>query len=284
MSRIPGLLIVIASALSVTPACFVRKRAVTTLAPQQSRPLLSATKDELLQRVHEVTDPIQSFVMKADLSPSVLDPSKGTATDYATVGAYILFRKPDEIRILGQDPVIGSTIFDMVSNGREFRVSIPHNKRFIIGNNDAPETSQNKLENLRPVALLTALMIYPPDPKTESAALENDAERAEYILLIIRRVQDQFVLARNIVFDRYTLQITRQKTFDVSGNITGDTKYSDWKSYGDASFPSEIEIQRPKENYEVQLSVVSMKFNTPEVTAAKFVLEQPPDTQLQEVK
>ena len=66
--------------------------------------MLAATKDELIQRVHELSDPIQSYMMKADLSPSVLDRYKGVATDsYATVGVHIVFRRPDDIRILGQE-------------------------------------------------------------------------------------------------------------------------------------------------------------------------------------
>jgi hypothetical protein len=222
--------------------------------------------------------------MKADLSPSVLNPSKGSATDYATVSAYILFRKPQDIRIIGQDPVIETTIFDMVSNGDEFRVSIPRKKRFIIGRNDAPPTSENKLENLRPVALLTSLMVYPPDARGDFVLLENDTERAVYILLIIRRERGQLALARSIYFDRYTLQISQQKTFDAGGTIVSDTKYADWNTFNGIPFPSQIDIQRPQDNYEVQLSLVSMKMNAPDVTAEKFVLEQPPDFRLQELK
>jgi hypothetical protein len=284
MSRMPELLIVLCLALAATPACLVRRRAVTPPAARQTSPLLTATKDELIQRLHGISDPIQSFTMRVDLSPSVLDPSKGVASDYATVSAYILFQRPDYIRILGKDPMIGSTIFDMVSNGKHFRVSVRPKKRFIIGDNDAPGTSGNKLENLRPVAFLTSLMIYPPDAKSDIAILENDTEQAVYILLIIRRNQDQFWLARQVYFNGRTLQVSRQKTFDASGTIVSDTKYSDWKDYGGASFASQIDIQRPADNYEVQLSLVSMKFNTPDVTAEKFILDQPRDTQLEELK
>jgi Domain of unknown function (DUF4292) len=270
--------------LAATPACFVRRRAVAPPAARPSSPLLAASKDQLIERLHRISDPLESFLMTADLSPSVLEPAKGTATDYATVSAYILFRKPDEIRILGRDPVIGSTIFDMVSNASEFRVSIPPKKRFIVGKNDAPGTSENKLENLRPEALLASLIIQAPDSKADWALMENDIERALYILLIIRHDHDQVTLARQIYFDGHTLEISRQKTFDASGRITSDTKYSDWKSYDSIPYPSTIDIQRPRDNYEVQLSVVSIKINTPEVTDEKFVLKQPVDAQVQELK
>jgi len=56
-----ALLIVLCLALATTPACFVRRRAVTTVGARQTSPLLSATKDGRIQRLHGTSDPIQSF-------------------------------------------------------------------------------------------------------------------------------------------------------------------------------------------------------------------------------
>lgn len=285
MSKHPGLLIVLSLALAAaSAACFVRRRAVVSPGRRRPNPVLAATKDDLIQRLHALSDPIQSFLMTADLSPSVLEPSKGTAIDYATVSAYILFLRPDDIRVLARDPVLGSTIFDMVSSGAGFRLSIPPRKRFIIGNSNAPQKPGNKLENLRPAALLSALMIYPPSPESDITVLERDPARGLYILQILRRNQDQFALARQVYFDGYTLQVSRQKTFDPAGSVLSDAKYSDWKPYGGHAYPSSIDIQRPKDNYEVQLSIETMRINSPEVTAAKFMLEQPPDYHVEELK
>jgi outer membrane lipoprotein-sorting protein len=273
-------------AFTMLSSCLVRRHEVAPATARQNRPLLTATKEELIQRIRDVSDPIQSFLMKADLSPSVTHPSEQAVTEYATIGVYILFRRPDQIRVIGQDPVLHSTIFDMVSSGKEFRVYIPPKNRFIVGDNAAPGTSKNKLENLRPTAFLTSLMIYQPDMATDVTLLENDTDQSNpvYVLLIARRDQDQFTLSRNIYFDHYTLQITRQKTFDASGNVVGDTKYSNWKPYNGISFPSEIDIQRPQDNYEVELSLTSMEVNTPQVTSDKFVLNQPQGAELEQLK
>jgi hypothetical protein len=104
------------------------------------------------------------------------------------------------------------------------------------------------------------------------------------MLLIVRRDQEQLRLVRSIYFDRYTLQIARQKTFDEAGIVVGDTRYSDWKDFGGVSFPAEIDIQRPLDGYEVSLSVVEMKINGEALTPDKFVLNQPPGSQLQQLK
>src|ERR1700680_2495283 len=162
-------------ALTVLSSCLVRRHDVAPAAVRQNRPLLTATKDELIQRVHDVADPIQSFLMKTDLSPSVTNPSEQAVTEYASIGVYVLFRKPDEIRVIGQDPVLHMTIFDMASSGKEFRVYIPRRNRFIIGDNAAPGTSKNKLENLRPAAFLTSLLISSPDTAAHATLLESES-------------------------------------------------------------------------------------------------------------
>src|ERR1700693_6240821 len=92
--------------LMVLSSCLVRRHEVAPAAARQNRPLLTATKDELIQRVHDVSDPIQSFLMKTDLSPSITNPSEQAVTEYATIGVYVVFGNPDEIRVMGQDAVV----------------------------------------------------------------------------------------------------------------------------------------------------------------------------------
>jgi len=273
--------------LAVVPlsSCFVRKRVVTLPGNRPGAPLLRASRDQLIQRVHQIADPIQSFSIQMDMSPSVGSLYQGEVKDYATLGGYILFQKPDSIRVLGQDPVMHTTVFDMVSAGEDFRIHIPSKSQFLQGRNDAPPTSKNQVENLRPTAFLTSLMIQAPDPDADIALLEEDTNEREavYILLIVRRGRDEPWLVRSLHFDRRDLQIVRQKTFDSSGAVLSDTKYSGWKVYGGISFPSEILIQRPQDHYEVMLNVVNMRINPADITAEKFNLNQPPGTQLRQL-
>lgn len=281
------LAIIVLLGIVFLPACLVRRRVVPKpgAAKHETRPLLTATKDELIQRIHIISDPIVSFTMKADMSPSVGSFYGGQVTDYATFTGYVLFLRPDNIRVIGLDPVIHNTAFDMVSTGNDFRVSIPLKNQFFVGENDAPANSKNKLENLRPVAFLNALLIKPPDPDTLTVLEDDTSEtKAVYILMMLRKDQDQLRLVRNVYFDRYTLQINQQKTFDSNGNIVSDTKYGDWKFYNGKLFASDIDIQRPQDGYEVELKLLDMKVNSGSVTPEKFVLEQPPGSQLKELK
>jgi len=278
-------LVVLLILVVVTPGCLVRRHVIATGGVRQNRPLMNATKEELIERIRQISDSIESFQFKANLSPSVVNPSKGIATDYATIGAYILFRRPDDLRIIGQEPVMSMTVFDMASIGNEFHVYLPTKNRFISGKSDIPGSSKNVLENLRPPAFLTSLLIAPPNPETNVTLLEDDTDntRAIYILLILERRGDQLLPGRNVYFDRYSLQIIEQRAFDPSGGIVSDTKYSEWKRYGEVAFPDEIDIRRPRDNYEVQLNVLSIKINPTNVTPEKFVLRQPEGTTLQQL-
>jgi hypothetical protein len=272
------LAVLVCVAAILSSSCLVRRRVVAPPGKtKENRPLRFASKHDLIQLIHNAWDPIQSFTMKADMAPSVGQLYGGQVTDYATITGFVLFRRPDEIRIIGQDPVIHSTLFDMVSTGNDFRVSLPTKNQFVIGANDAPATSKNKLENLRPAAFLTSLMIMPPG-EDDLTLIEDDTNetKAVYIVQVIHRDGDQLRLMRNIYFDRYTLAINRQKTFDANGYIKSDTKYAEWRVFGGTLFPTMIDVQRPQDGYELLLTVLDMKINTPEVTPEKFVLAQPP--------
>ena len=286
MATHPATKVALFVCLAVLPfsSCFVRRRFVAPPGGRPGGPLLSATKNDLIQRIHNVADPMQSFLLRMDMSPSVGSLYEGEIKDYATLGGYILFQKPDRMRIVGLDPVMHMTVFDMVSAGDEFRMYIPNKNQFIEGNNSTPVASSNKLERLRPVAFLTSLLISPPDPTVDITLLEEVTTGGEstYILLFIQRDPIDR-LARSVYFDRHSLEIARQKTFDPSGGVVSDTLYSDWRRYGGISFPTTIDIKRPQDHYEVRLTVTSMKMNTADVTPQKFILDQPQGSELRQL-
>jgi hypothetical protein len=270
----------------VLSGCLVRRRVVAPQGARAPKPLLTANKEELIQRIRQISDPIQSFTMKTEMSASVGGVYGGQVTDYPAINGFIIFQKPANIRVVGLDLVIHSTAFDMVSTGNDFRVFIPSRNRFIEGHNDSPATSPNKLENLRPSAFQTALLISPPDPSTDISFVEDDTNetKAVYILMMIRHDGERYYPVRNVYFDRYTLQINRQKTFNQNGDILSEIKYADWTNHNGIPFPSTIDITRPKDGYEVVLKVLELKINAGDVTPQKFVLDQPPGSELKQLQ
>src|SRR5262249_53825345 len=113
--------------------------------------LKAATKEELLKYINTQAGKIQSMQATVDIDTSVGGAKKGKNTEYQHIRGYVLARKPAMLRMIGLLPILRNTAFDMVSDGREFKVSIPPKNRFVVGRNDlVTPNPQQPLENLRP--------------------------------------------------------------------------------------------------------------------------------------
>jgi outer membrane lipoprotein-sorting protein len=243
-----------------------------------------ATRDELIAAINRIYDSIQSFSATGTLAASSGSVYTGKILDYPALSGIILFRKPDDIRIQANLPIYGLA-FDMVSNGSNFRFLYPKNNLFVEGLNSAPANSANKMENLRPEAFLSSMLIRPWDRATESVMLKDhtDEDDALYLLEFNLKGKDgNPIPGREIWFDREDLSIVRQIIYDDLGNIVSDTSYSEWRAFKGVSFPAHIDINRRIDGYGVALEITKMEMNK-ELTNQQFVLPQPEGYKVQEI-
>jgi len=255
------------------------KKVTAATAPK----LLAATGDELSTRISNLYNAINSFQATVDMTPSVGSVYTGEITEIKDVRAYVLFRKPAGIRILGKYPIVRTTAFDMVSTGTDFKVFLVSKNLFVEGYNSAPAASKNKLENLRPEAFLSSMLIRPADPSIETASRLDfvDEDNALYILFFLRKAPNgDPIIGRGVWFDRIDLSIVRQTVYDEAGALVSDTRYSKWQPYNGVMFPAHIDINRPKDEYGVALEIIDMQMNVA-LTDDKFILNQPDGSQLQ---
>src|SRR5436309_602918 len=152
-----ALMVALCSAVLLLSSCLARRRVITRGRNTPTQTLLNADKQTLLKMVSTQYASIQTINATVDMVPAIGSANKGKITEYKDVRAYILFRKPAEIRIIGLYPVVRNKAFDMISNATQFRVYIPAKNRFLEGLNSSQELSENKLENLRPQHFLEAL-------------------------------------------------------------------------------------------------------------------------------
>jgi hypothetical protein len=257
------------------------QRSMKRLGGTAAQPLLTTDKATLAAIVARNYNLVRDFNATVDMTPVLGSAEKNKVTEYKDVRAYLFFRRPADIRVLGLYPVVRGTAFDMVSNGADFKLSIPSKSLFVVGKNEIQTPSENKLENLRPQHLLDALLVRPltnPDRVT----LENftDEDDAFYILSEIQEDGDgQLLLTRAIWFNRLNLAVARQLIFNKEGDILSDARYDGWRYYDNAPFAKHIEINRPKDEYGVVIDVVKMDINKG-VAAERFVLNQPEGTTL----
>jgi hypothetical protein len=245
-----------------------------------------STRDDLNNRIAALYNAINSFQATVNLTPSVGSVYTNSITEIKDVRAYILFRKPDQIRIQGQLPVVRTRAFDMVADGANFKVflatPVVQKNLFVEGSNSAPPTSKNKLENLRPEAFLASMLIRPAEADEHPSMVDlTDEDNALYLLFFNRILPGSDVRqTRAVFFDRIDLSIVRQVVWDDSSAIVSDTRYSKWQPYNGVMFPAHIDINRPKDGYGVVLDLTDMKMNVP-LTDQQFVLDRPEGSQLQ---
>jgi hypothetical protein len=270
----------LAVTLVLSPGCLVRRLKIVRPGFKSTDRLQTATLDQLLARLQTWHQQIQTVTATVDLEPSLGTVLKGEISQFKDVRGYVLIRKPNMIRMIGQYPVVRTRAFDMVSNGTDFELYVPVKNKFIVGKNQLDKPSPRKLENLRPQHIFEALVIAPPQAG-ERAVLENDTDEtnANYIVHLLREEGGRLWLTRNIWFDRLRLSIARQEIFDQAGDIVGDVRYNDYDDVRGVAFPKKISVMRPKDEYGVALTVLKLQLNET-LGDEKFALTQPPGTEL----
>ena len=143
--------------------CLFRSRKVERNI--STAPLKAATQEELIRYVNSQATKIQTLQATVDIDTSVGGVKKGKVTDYQQIRGYILARKPAMLRMIGLMPIVRNRAFDMVSDGRYFKLWIPPKNRFVVGRNDIEtHNPQQPLENLRPQHIYDALLLREVDP------------------------------------------------------------------------------------------------------------------------
>jgi hypothetical protein len=263
----------------------VKKTTRVTLPSGAPASALEATLPELVARLDSQSEKIQTLTATVDLQPTAGSVYSGVIKEYHDVRGFILIKKPAMIRILGQAPVVRTNIFDMVSDGREFWLSIPPKQKFIVGKNNFKRVSANELENIRPQHIFDALVIPPvhePGEKLAFEEYESDAHRYYVISVLKEAVSGELLPVRKIWFDRADLNVARLQIYGPGGVYLEDVAYSGYRDFAGVSYPTDIRLHRPAEDYQFEITVEKAVFNQP-IGPERFELKKPAGAQLVEL-
>lgn len=266
----------IAFAVLLFSGCAV-KHTTRVAAAAVPPPPVPASAIQLADKLQKRRDSVRTMTAIMDLEPTVGSVYSGVISQYHDVRAAVLLQSPDEIRMQGQAPVVRTSIFDMVSDGKEFKVWIPSKQKFIVGSTKATRPSKNSLENLRPQHILDALLVPGIDSASDRYFLNQERQDAHiyYVLnVVVNGTSDTLVLAQRAWFEASTLELVRLEYYDAGGAVVEDVKYSGYQDYQGVRFPSHIQLDRPDDDYSLGLTVEQAAFNQP-IPAAKFVLNKP---------
>jgi outer membrane lipoprotein-sorting protein len=258
--------------------------------------LQTATKDELIVRYNRRAEAISSVNAAVEMQLTAGSAYAGLIEQYHQVNGFIMGERPSSIRVIGQAPVVGKDIFDMVSDGQTFRIFVPSKGKFIVGPAKLERAAGKPIERLRPQHLMDALF-WPAIPTGVPVLLEEatEANSHYYVLTVVRPDKSRadtnatgllapdWETAQKIWFDRVDLNVARIETYETGGKVSSDIRCRRWAASGALGFPREIVLSRPSDDYELRIGINRLTLNEP-IATGRFVLEQPPGTELVRVE
>ncbi|MDE3061855.1 MAG: hypothetical protein KGJ51_02235 [Acidobacteriota bacterium] len=279
---------------SLLSGCLFTTRRLPVPKPPQT--VQTLTPDQLVAKLNDRWDALKTLNATVEIQASVLNSKEGVAKDYTTFRGHILMRKPGMLRVLGQVPVLGMTMFDMASDGKTFNLYIPSRKKVVKGENTLKKKSIHQVENLRPGTFFDAMVVRGLEPDnlysvTADTDTMVDASKKhlllipEYVLSVMRRKADSNELApvRVIVFHRDDLLPYKQDLYDGNGNLETEVTYGRYADFGGGVYPSVVTIRRPLEEYQVILHVEKVVENM-DLTEDQFRIKVPDGTEVQQLE
>lgn len=285
-----------AGTAALVSGCAVSQKKV--VPPAKVPGFLPATKTELIDRYNKQAKAIDSINASVSMKVTAGSAYSGVIEEYHEINAFILASRPSNIRVIGQAPVVGKNIFDMVSDGQSFHIFIPSKHKFIEGPAQLERPAKKPVENLRPQHILDALFWNPhpgQQPRAgEHVLYEEDQENGAryYILTYVNNLVGSAEVGsvglplfgepniiRKVWFDRTDLNVSRIQLYATEGKLISDIQYSGWDTVGGTSYPRQITLVRPGDDYKLEIAIKKMTLNEP-IPSEKFVLAQPPGTEL----
>jgi hypothetical protein len=273
--------------------------------PILAGPVLNADVLDLVKGINDRYDKIQSLTSTMDFSASVGGVHQGQQTDYTSFRGFLLFRKPESLRVLIKVPVLVSTAVDLASDGKTFKLLIPRKNEVIEGTNSVTQHSASPLENLRPNVFIDSILIHRISPEqivsvihessvTLDPKIKRLVEQPEYDLTVLSGAAPispddiaKVAQPRRVVhFSRLTLLPAEQDIYNQSGELETQVLYGPYKNFDGTQFPLTIDISRPIDGYRIKLSVEKLVVNpvNPPLTDETFQLQIPAGTKVRKIQ
>ena len=276
--------------------CFLISTTRKLPVPKAPQLVQSVAPEELVNRLNQRWSTLDTLTAKVEIQASVLHSTIGVVKDYTTIPGIILMRKPEMLRVYGRVPVIGTELFDMVSDGKNFTLFIPSKSKAIQGSNALEKKSANQLENMRPGFFLDALGVRGLDPDdrysvSSDVSTEEDVAKKhlfiepEYVLSIHRPKtgSQEDTPLRVVTFHRDDMLPHQQDIYDSKGNLETQIYYEQYGDFGPNRYPTKVTIKRPIDEIQIILTIENVTENM-KLKDDQFEIQLPPETQVQKLE
>lgn len=264
--------------------------------PKAPSAVQTVTPDELVREIDQRWNAMNSLYVTVEIKASKLKTAEGIETDYTTFPGIIMMRKPEMLRVYGRVPVIGTQMFSMASDGRNFTLYIPSKDLAYKGPNELTKKSSNSIENMRPGFFFDAIALRGLEPSdfysvtADTETVEDVAKKhlysvPEYVLSITRHNSGSRsdTPVRVVTFHREDLMPYQQDLYDKNGNLETEVFYADYKDFGTTRYPAMVTIKRPMEGVQLVMTVEKVVVNMT-LTDDQFQIKLPEGTKIQHLE
>ena len=270
-------------------ACWV-KHTVRVAVPSNILKARTATLDELVSLIDSNSVRIKSLssqTLRVTFTSGKTE--SGRLQVYTSVPGYILLRWPDDILMNIQNPLIKTTIVELLSAGDDFSLWLPSKNQFFKGKNSTKEFASEGVSHdmeftARPIHIFQAILPskIPLDEQDVFIGMEEsqDAGLKYYVVSVYRQEGAKRLRSdRKIWIERAGLTISRQVMYGDEGKISGVIKYSNPVIVEGVFLPLSIYIDRPLDGYSLDMQFKDWRVN-PDLPADAFVKTPPPGAQV----
>jgi len=260
----------------------------TTVVPQSERllPAQTATRSELLQALQEKSKQLETLKATVGIEFSRGGAKSGVLDEYRETKGYVFVERPSHIRVQVQMPVVLTTVAIMVSDGQQYRLSIPIKNQFAIEDVNAPISPDSSLSNLRPQIFLDGLFVDITQYENKQPLFEEAVvgTHSYYVFSFFDNSGSEPQLQEKLWIDRNDMmEVSRKQLFDKEGRLETDVDYQNYAGEGGQRYPKVIIIHRPIEDFTVKMTFQQTTMNE-KLDAKIFDLPRPEGSKLLQVR
>ena len=259
----------------------------TTVVPQSERllPARTATRSELLQALQEKSKQVETLKATVKIEFSRGGAKSGVLDEYRETKGYVFVERPSHIRVQVQMPLVLSTVAIMVSDGNQYRLSIPIKNQFAIEDVNAPISPNSSLSNLRPQIFLDGLFVDITPYENKQTLFEEAVvgTHSYYVFSFFDSSDSEPQLLQKLWIDRTDMEVSRKQIFGKDGRLETDVDYQNYVGDEAKRYPKVIVIHRPLEDFTVKMTFEQTTMND-KLDAKVFELPRPEGSELVQVR
>jgi outer membrane lipoprotein-sorting protein len=271
------------SLLLVQASCIKK----TTVVPQSQRllPARTATRSELLQALQDKSKQVETLKATVGIEFSRGGAKTGVLDEYRETKGYVFVERPSHIRVQVQMPVVLTTVAVMVSDGQQYRLSIPVKNQFAIEDVNAPISPNSSLSNLRPQIFLDGLFVDITPYENKQTLFEEAVvgTHSYYVFSFFDNSGSEPQLLQKLWIDRTDMEVSRKQIFGKDGRLETDVDYQNYVGDVGQKYPKVIVIHRPIEDFTVKMTFQQTTMNE-KLDAKIFELPRPQGSELVQVR